>query len=72
MFNFAKNKKTKLNLLKMKKEYITFDVMLEDRFVCTMRMPHPSIMILDPEEARQFIISKRPSLRNKNFRIALV
>lgn len=50
-------------------EILTFDVMLGDRYVCTMRYRYCSLFPVSAEELRKFVISKRPTLRDKDFRI---
>ena len=50
---------------------IKFDVMLDDIFICTLRMPYCPLFPIEEEDVRAFVISKRPTLRNKRFRIAI-
>ena len=50
---------------------LKFDVMLGDRYVCTLAMPYCPLDIIPEGAVRNFVISKRPTLRNKDFRIAL-
>lgn len=50
-------------------ETLTFDVMLGDRYVCTMRYRYCPLFPVSAEELRKFVISKRPTLRDKDFRI---
>lgn len=45
--------------------------MLDGRFVCTLEMPYSRLFPLEENEIRDFVISKRPTLRHKNFNIAL-
>lgn len=60
-----------------------FDVMIDDKFVCTMHMPIPFDMVvgynkdrpivnlgIDGGIIKDFVIQQRPSLKNKNFNIA--
>ncbi|MGM9695023.1 MAG: hypothetical protein ACI3YC_08460 [Alloprevotella sp.] len=56
---------------------VRFDVMLEDKYLCTMVMP--SILaddirdgqpIFNMETFSRFVESRRPSLKNKPYRIA--
>lgn len=67
--------------MKYKSKYITFDVMLNERFVCTMRYPacnaHTEFIggefhkVVTSEELEAFVLEQRPSLRNQPYRIAL-
>lgn len=50
---------------------LKFDVMLGDRYVCTLRYPYNPLFILRENELSDFVISKRPTLKGKDFRIAL-
>lgn len=48
---------------------IIFDIMLGGRFVYTMRMPlHP--WPFTEEEVREFVLSKLPTLRGEDFKVA--
>lgn len=66
------------HLIGFRMEHIKFDVMLNERFVCTLRMPITIEMVVDyvgdtpviPEEAfSKYVESKRPSLKGKPFQI---
>lgn len=48
---------------------LTFDVMLDGRFVCTLRYEYCPLFPVSGRELRDFVVSKRPTLRNKDFRI---
>ena len=48
---------------------LTFDVMLHDRYVCTLKYRYCPLFPVDAEELRKFVISKRPTLRDMDFRI---
>lgn len=48
---------------------LTLDIMLGDRFVCTLRYKHNPAFILTIKELADLVVSKRPTLRNKPFRI---
>lgn len=48
---------------------ITFDVMLHDRFVCTLRYTFCPLFPVTDKELTDFILSKRPTLRGKPFHI---
>lgn len=49
---------------------LTFDVMLGDRYVCTLTYRYCQLFPIDADELRAFVVSKRPTLRNRRFRIA--
>lgn len=49
---------------------LTFDVMLNGRFVCTLHYKFCPLFPLTEEELSDFVISKKPSLKNKPFNIA--
>lgn len=51
-------------------EKLKFDVMLRDKFVCTLTYEHCPIFVLTEKEITDFILSKRPSLKGKPFHIA--
>ena len=60
----------------MSARYITFDVMLRDRFVCTLRMPvyladdyENGRFIFTAETLSRFVESKRPTLKGKPYNI---
>ena len=48
-----------------------FDVMLGDRYVCTMSYRYNPAFPLEDRELVDYVLSRRPSLRGKDFRIAL-
>ena len=48
---------------------LIFDVMLYDRFVCTLRYKYCPLFPIEERELHDFVVSKRPTLRNKPFRI---
>ena len=50
--------------------YVKFDVMLNDRYVCTMRYRHLPVFAITEKEIVDYVISQRPSLKNKPFIIA--
>ena len=52
-----------------KKEYITFDVMCEERFITTMHYEHYKVFKLDLKELHKWIVGRLPTLRNKAFSI---
>ncbi len=47
-----------------------FDVMLNGRFVCTLRYKYCPLFPIDSEELAKFVLSMRPTLKGKPFRIA--
>ena len=51
------------------KEFI-FDVMLDGRFICTLKYKYCALFPIDLEKLNKFILKKRPTLKGKNFRIA--
>lgn len=50
--------------------YVKFDVMLWDRWICTLRYPHSPIFVLTVKELEDFVIEQKPSLKDKPFKIA--
>lgn len=42
-----------------------FDIMLNGRFVCTLRYKYCALFPIDLEDLKEFILSKRPSLKGK-------
>lgn len=49
---------------------LKFDVMLNGRFICTLRYECKPPFIITDEELVAFVISKLPTLKNKPFNIA--
>lgn len=49
---------------------LIFDVMLNGRFVCTLRYKYCSLFPIDSEELVKLVLEKRPTLKGKPFRIA--
>ena len=47
-----------------------FDVMLNGRFICTLKYEYSTLFPIDLEELDKFILDKRPSLKGKDYRIA--
>lgn len=48
-----------------------FDVMLNGRFVCTLKYKYCALFPIDFEDfLTKFILKKRPTLRGKDYRIA--
>lgn len=53
------------------RKFINIDIMSQDgMYLGTVRYDHPPLFILDIEELRRYVISKRPTLRNVNFKLA--
>lgn len=48
---------------------LIFDIMLNGRFVCTLRYKYSPLFPIDVNELNDFIVSKRPTLENKPFNI---
>ena len=48
-----------------------FDVMLNGRFVCTLKYKYCQLFPIDAEDLTKFVLKKRPTLKGKNFRIVL-
>lgn len=58
------------------RKYITFDVMLQDKFICTLRLPlyladgyENGRYIVSKETMMHFVESKRPKLKGKPYNI---
>lgn len=47
-----------------------FDIMLNGRFVCTLRYKYCTLFPIDFEDLKSFILSKRPTLKGKDYKIA--
>lgn len=47
-----------------------FDVMLNRRFICTLKYKYCTLFPIDFEDLKKFILSKKPSLKGKDYRIA--
>jgi hypothetical protein len=50
-------------------EKLKFDVMLRGRFVCTLVYEHCPAFALTAQEIVDFVLSKRPTLKNQPFNI---
>lgn len=46
-----------------------FDVMLDGRFVCTLKYKYCALFSIDFEELEKYVLQKRPTLKGKDFRI---
>ena len=49
---------------------LIFDVMLNGRFVCTLKYKFCLLFPIELGDLKKFIESKRPSLKGKDYRIA--
>ena len=47
-----------------------FDVMLDGRFICTLKYKYCALFPIDFEDLTKFDLKKRPTLKGKDFRIA--
>lgn len=47
-----------------------FDVMLDGRFICTLKYKYCALFPIDFEELEKYVLLKRSTLRGKDFRIA--
>ena len=47
-----------------------FDVMLNGRFICTLKYKYCALFPIDFEDLTKFVLKKRPTLKGKDFRIA--
>lgn len=47
-----------------------FDIMLNGRFICTLKYKYCALFPIDFEDLKSFILSKRPALKGKDYRIA--
>ena len=50
---------------------LIFDVMLNGRFVCTLKYRFCPLFQITEEELAKFVEEKRPSLKGKNYKIAI-
>lgn len=54
----------------MKKNKVLFlDIMLNNRFVCTLKYMYCPLFVIRDKELLKFVLDKRPSLKGKPFRI---
>lgn len=60
----------KISIMNSPYQTLVFDVMLKDRYVCTMRYKHLPVFAITEKEITDYVISQRPSLKNKPFTIA--
>lgn len=52
-----------------KNKTLFFDIMVNDRFVCTLKYMYCPLFAIKYEELIKFVFDKRPSLKGKPFRI---
>lgn len=48
-----------------------FDIMLNGKFVCTLRYKYCALFPINFEDLKEFILSKRPSLKGKDYGITV-
>lgn len=48
-----------------------FDIMLNGRFVCTLRYKYCALLPINFDDLKEFILSKRSSLKGKDYRIVV-
>lgn len=63
-------KSTRINVGGLGMKTFIFDVMLDGRFVCTLKYKYCALFPIDFEELKKFVLKKRPTLKGKDFRIA--
>lgn len=49
---------------------LIFDVMLNGRFICTLRYKYCPLFPIEIDKLVKLVLSKRPTLKGKPFRIA--
>lgn len=47
-----------------------FDIMLNGRFICILKYSYNALFPIDLEELEKFILSEKPFLKGKDYRIA--
>ena len=63
-------KSTRINVGGLGMKTFVFDVMLNGRFVCTLKYKYCALFPIDFEDLTKYILKKRPTLRGKDYRIA--
>ena len=58
-----------IDLEKKKYKALFLDIMLNNRFVCTLKYMYCPLFAIRYEELLRFVLNKRPSLKGKPFRI---
>lgn len=48
---------------------LTFDIMLNGRFVCTLKYEYCPLFPIDIDDLTKFVLDKRPTLKGKDYRI---
>lgn len=46
-----------------------FDVMLNGRFICTLKYKYCALFQIDFEDLEKFVLKKRPTLKGKDFSV---
>lgn len=49
-----------------------FDIMLDGRFICTLKYKYCALFPIDFEDLEKFVLQKRPTLKGKDFRIVFL
>ena len=52
-----------------KNKALFLDIMLNDRFVCTLKYMYCPLFMINYEDLLKFVLDKRPTLKGKPFRI---
>lgn len=63
-------KSTRINVGGLGMKTFIFDVMLDGRFICTLKYEYSPLFPIDLEELEKFILDKRPRMKGKDYRIA--
>lgn len=56
-------------MMKKKNIALFLDIMLNDRFVCTLKYMYCPLFVIEYKSLIKFVLDKRPSLKGKPFRI---
>lgn len=62
-------KSTRINVGGLGMKTFIFDVMLDGRFVCTLKYKYCALFPIDSEDLEKFVLQKRPTLKGYDFRI---
>ncbi len=62
-------KSTRINVGGLGMKTLIFDVMLDGRFVCTLKYKYCALFPIDFEDLEKFVLQKRPTLKGHDFRI---
>ena len=63
-------KSTRINVGGLGMKTFVFDVMLNGRFICTLKYKYCALFPIDFEDLEKFVLKKRPILKGKDFKIA--